>query len=129
VSASTTNRSALASKFPQEKLTLGGAADLFYNVVNVSTSVTNTGSVEGAEVAQRYVSFPEAAAQPVRILRGFEKVMLSPNETAAVSFALRRLDLSYSDTAAQQWAIANGTYTFSVGSSSRDLRGNVTWTL
>lgn len=39
-----------------------------------------------------------------------------------VSFPLMRRDLSYWDVVAQQWALAKGTYTLSVGASSRDLR-------
>src|SRR5579859_5508551 len=44
------------------------------STVNVSFYVTNTGSVEGAEVAQVYVSDPSAKAQrPERELKGFAK--------------------------------------------------------
>ena len=38
-------------------------------------------------------------------------------------FSVRRRDVSYWDVGAQQWAIAAGKYTFSVGASSRDLKG------
>lgn len=129
VSARVTNQSALASRYPKGKLGLGGITGLFDDAVKVTTSIKNTGSLEGSEVAQLYVSFPKEAQQPVRILRGFEKVSIAPGESAKVQFSLRRRDLSYWDVTAQQWAIAKGKYTFSVGASSRELHGNATLTI
>ncbi|TVY89361.1 putative beta-glucosidase D, partial [Lachnellula willkommii] len=40
-------------------LTVGGREDLWDNVVNVTATITNSGSVSGHEVAQLYVSFPD----------------------------------------------------------------------
>lgn len=103
-------------------ITVGGREDLWNNVINVTATITNSGSVSGHEVAQLYVSFPDEAEQPIRQLRGFEKVSLDQKESTEVSFPLRRRDLSYWDVVAQEWAVANGTYNFTVGASSRDLR-------
>jgi beta-glucosidase len=73
-----------------------------------------------------YVSFPAEVEQPPRVLRGFGKVNITVGQAMGVKFSLRRRDLSYWDTAAQQWALAEGTYTFFIGSSSRDLLVNTT---
>lgn len=124
-----TNSSALASKYATGVLGLGGPRDLWDPVVEVTTSVTNTGAVEGAEVAQLYVTFPDEAEQPARVLRGFEKVSIKPGQSAPVTFSLRRRDVSYYDVAAGKWAVANGEYTFSVGSSSRDIKGTAKLTI
>ncbi|KAK8157856.1 putative beta-glucosidase D [Phyllosticta citrichinensis] len=99
----------LAQKYATGSRAIGGCEDLWTDVVTVSTQVSNTGSVAGAEVAQLYVSFPDAAEQPVKVLRGFEKVHLEPGKSAPVTFTLRRRDLSYWDIAAQNWAVAPGT--------------------
>lgn len=124
-----TNSSALASKYATGVLGLGGPQDLWDPVIQVTTSVSNTGAVEGAEVAQLYVTFPDEAAQPVRVLRGFEKVSIKPGQSAPVNFSLRRRDVSYYDVAAGKWAVANGEYTFSVGSSSRDIKATAKFTI
>ncbi|KAK6062466.1 hypothetical protein SCUP515_13343 [Seiridium cupressi] len=129
VSAAITNSTAISQKYPSGVLTLGGQADLYDEVISVSTIVSNTGALDGAEVAQLYLSSPSEASQPVRTLRGFEKVSIPVGQTANVTFSVRRRDISYWDVAAQSWAIASGEYTFSVGSSSRDLRGNATLTI
>lgn len=124
VSAEKSNQTAMSAKFPTGRTGPGGKQDLFDEVVSVSLTLENTGSKEGAEVAQLYVQFPAEAEQPTRQLRGFEKVLLAPRQQKKVRFSLARRDLSYWDTVAQQWALANGEYVFSVGSSSRDIQGS-----
>jgi beta-glucosidase len=73
-------------------------------------------------VSQLYVQYPDAADQPVRQLRGFERTMIPSSATASVSFSLRRRDLSMWDAAALEWAVLSGDYVFSVGASLRDPR-------
>lgn len=121
-----TQTAALNSTYATGTLSVGGREDLWDDIVNVTALISNTGSIDGHEVAQLYVSFPAAAAQPVRQLRGFERVLVGAGDDEAVSFALRRRDLSYWDVAAQEWAVAPGTYNFTVGASSRDLRLSAT---
>lgn len=61
VEATITNSTALSSKYPTRSLGLGGITDLFDEVITVNTTITNSGSVTGQEVAQLYVSFPDEA--------------------------------------------------------------------
>ncbi|KAH8898062.1 glycoside hydrolase [Thozetella sp. PMI_491] len=130
VSAVATNSSALSSTYSTGRTILGGSADLWDEVITVSTAIQNSGSVAGAEVAQLYVGFPDEAGQATQVLRGFEKTaVLAAGESADVTFSVRRRDVSYWDVAAQQWAVAKGTYTFAVGASSRDTRGEATLTI
>ncbi|KAK8902205.1 hypothetical protein QC760_009683 [Botrytis cinerea] len=129
VTATIVNQTALTYKYASGQLGLGGEADLWDDVLNVTTSVSNSGTVAGAEVAQLYISFPDEAEQPIRILRGFEKVNIAPGESADIAFSLRRRDISYWDATAQAWAIASGDYTITVGASSRDLKASTKLTL
>lgn len=108
---------------------VGGREDLWDIVATVDTSISNTGSVAGAEVAQLYVSFPAAADEPVRQLRGFQKMTIQPGESADVSFSLRRRDLSVWDVTDQEWRVVEGDYTLYVGASSRDLKASTTLTV
>ncbi|KAF2144828.1 glycoside hydrolase family 3 protein [Aplosporella prunicola CBS 121167] len=121
-----TNASALASPFATGAKGIGGKADMWDTVAKAAVSVKNTGKVAGAETAQLYLGFPAAAGQPVRQLRGFEKLRLEPGREKEVEFELRRRDLSVWDVAAQDWKIVKGTYTFWVGASSRDLKASGT---
>ncbi|KAK7746558.1 hypothetical protein SLS62_009355 [Diatrype stigma] len=110
-------------------LAVGGREDLWDAVATVTATVTNTGSVAGSEVAQLYVGFPAAADEPVRQLRGFQKVPLEPGQSQTITFELRRRDLSIWDTAAQNWKVEAGDYTFHVAASSRNLKASTTLTV
>lgn len=124
-----TNESALSQKYATGALAVGGREDLWDVVATAETTISNTGDRDGAEAAQLYVKFPSAAGQPLRQLRGFEKVHLAKGAEAKVKFELRRRDLSYWDVEAQNWAVASGTYEFFVGASSRDLKAHATFTV
>jgi beta-glucosidase len=66
--------------------------------VRATVSVTNTGSRTGDDVVQLYIHDPVASIeQPVRRLRGFQRVTLKPGETQTVSFTLDRSDFGYYD--------------------------------
>lgn len=106
--------------YPSGAIIPGGAEDLWDVLATVTADVTNTGPVDGIEIAQLYVGIP-GDGQPVRQLRGFSKVDVVPGETVTVDFDLMRRDLSTWDTVAQQWLLQSGAYQIYVGSSSRIL--------
>ena len=57
--------------------------------------MTNTGDVEGDEVQLYVRDLVASVAQPVRRLRAFRRVTLSPGETAVVEFVLGSDDLAF----------------------------------
>lgn len=108
----------------------GGNPDLWETYVKVSVDVTNTGSLQGQVVPQLYLSYPNSPTVkfPVRVLRGFDKVLLKKGETQTVTFDLTRRDLSYWDVSAQNWLmIEDGNYLFTIGQSSRDRPVSISW--
>lgn len=104
--------------YPTGPILEGGAEDLWDVITTVTADVKNTGSVEGAEVAQLYVGIPGG---PIRQLRGFSKVNIRAGQTVTVRFDLTRRDLSTWDVIAQQWKLQSGDYNIYVGASSRLL--------
>jgi beta-glucosidase len=107
--------------YPTGTLVPGGREDIFKEIVTITAKITNTGKVAGAEVAQLYLSLPEAGNAPVRQLRGFDKVLLEPGETKTVRFSVQRRDLSVWDTEQQEWKIVGGNVGVFLGRSSRDF--------
>ena len=97
--------------------------------VTVSVDLTNSGSTAGAEVAQLYMSYPNSASigEPVRQLRGFEKVQLAAGAKATVSFSITSRDRSIWDVASHSWKEQSGSFEIYVGASSCDLRVNGTF--
>jgi beta-glucosidase len=66
--------------------------------VRATVDVSNTGSVKGDDVVQLYLHDPVASlSQPVRRLRGFQRVTLAPGETQSVSFTLDASDFGFYD--------------------------------
>jgi beta-glucosidase len=66
--------------------------------LRVSVDVTNTGQRRGDEVVQLYLHDPVASiSQPVRRLRDFERVTLSPGATRTITFTLDRSDYGFYD--------------------------------
>lgn len=66
----------------------------------VTATLTNAGAVAGEEVVQLYVHDRVASrVRPVRELKAFEKVLLSPGETKDVVFRLGREQLAFTDAA------------------------------
>jgi beta-glucosidase len=86
-----------------------------------TVTITNTGRTAGAEVAQLYLTDPASAGEPPYQLKGFQKVTLSPGRSQQVTFEISRQDMSYYNSATNEWAAAPGPYRVSIGSNERDL--------
>ncbi|KAI8804500.1 glycoside hydrolase superfamily [Cladochytrium replicatum] len=95
--------------------------------LNAAVVVTNTGNVEGQEVAQLYLGFPSGLGEPLKKLRGFEKVNVRPRASAVATFFLSKQDLSIWDVKTQKWVVPNGTFTVYVGASAGDIRQKATF--
>jgi len=66
--------------------------------ISASVDVENTGTKTGDEVVQLYLHDPVASiSQPVRRLRGFERVTLAPDEKRTVTFTLDKSDFGFYD--------------------------------
>ncbi|GFF25680.1 probable beta-glucosidase M [Aspergillus udagawae] len=106
----------------------GGLDSLWDIMATVSCTVTNTGKVDAAEVAQLYIRIPGTG--PDRLLRGFRKQSIRPGKSRDFHFHLTRRDLSQWDVSAQQWVLREGTYELMVGKSVLDIQlvGNLTIT-
>jgi beta-glucosidase len=64
-------------------------SDKATGVVKVACDVSNSGTRPGDEVAQLYIALRgTSTAQPVRALKGFQRVALAPGETKTVEFDL-----------------------------------------
>jgi beta-glucosidase len=95
----------------------------------VSVRIQNTGQRAGAEVLQLYVGMPEAAAEPPRVLKGFQKVTLQAGESRDVVMDLPDESLRIFDEKSAQWALVNGAYQVLIGVSSRDIRQQGVFTI
>ena len=96
--------------------------NLQVNKDGVSFEITNTGKVDGKEVAQLYVGLKDSALiRPVKELKGFTKVFLKAGETKKVSIAFDDKTFRYFNVKTNKWEVEKGVYDIYVGSSSLDI--------
>jgi beta-glucosidase len=89
--------------------------------VTVSFTVTNTGKRAGAEVAQLYVGQQNPTiSRPIKELKGFQKVLLEPNQSQTVTLKLNQRSFAYFNASTGKWDALPGKYNVLVGSSSQD---------
>jgi beta-glucosidase len=90
--------------------------------VMVSARVTNTGKVEGDEVAQLYLREDiSSVVMPVKSLKGFQRIHLKPGEAQTVVFHVPQEQLAVWNPM-QKWAIEPGAYTVWVGGQSDGIQ-------
>jgi beta-glucosidase len=86
--------------------------------VRATMTVTNTGSRAGDDVVQLYLHDPVASiSQPVRRLRGFQRVTLAPGASRTVSFSIDRSDFGFYDNRGR-FVVETGRIELYAGDSS-----------
>jgi beta-glucosidase len=100
--------------------------------IELSVLVTNTSPAKGgrpaAEVVQLYVATPKADAaleRPIKRLRGFEKVLLAPQESRRVRFTVDVPSLAFFDGKQRRQVVDAGSYELQIGRSAADVAQKV----
>ncbi|MBP3900491.1 MAG: glycoside hydrolase family 3 C-terminal domain-containing protein [Blautia sp.] len=90
--------------------------------LEVSVDITNTGRHTGKEVVQLYVA-PKTAGviRPIRELKAFDKIELTPGETRTVRFMLDRRAFAYWETEIHDWFVQTGTYEIQIGKNATEM--------
>ncbi|HMC01992.1 MAG TPA: fibronectin type III-like domain-contianing protein, partial [Flavobacteriaceae bacterium] len=90
------------------------------DIIEVTFNLKNTGSVDGKEVAQLYISKPESSVERVKQeLKGFKKVLVKSGESETVAITLPVLELAYYNEDKKQWEVEPGKYILKIGNSSK----------
>ncbi|HKG92458.1 MAG TPA: glycoside hydrolase family 3 N-terminal domain-containing protein [Gemmatimonadaceae bacterium] len=86
----------------------------------VSVDVANSGDREGTEVVQMYVrDRVSSVTRPVKELKGFRKVRLSPGQRMTVELEITPASLAFHDID-MHYVVEPGEFSIMVGTSSRD---------
>jgi beta-glucosidase len=94
--------------------------------VEVSLTVTNTGTRAGVETVQVYVADPSSSvARPAQELKGFARAALEAGESTRVRVRLDARAFSWWHEQLHRWVVEGGTFEIRVGASSRDVRAGV----
>ena len=95
----------------------------------ISVIVKNTGSLEGKEIVELYISAPDnkAANKPAKELKAYAKTKaLKAGESETVTLTVKAANLASFDEVTSAWVVAEGEYQFLVGASSQDIKATLT---
>jgi beta-glucosidase len=110
------------TRFEYDRLTIEPREARASDIVAVSFELKNAGARRGEEVVQLYVHDVVASVtRPVKELKGFRRVELSPGEAKAITFELAVSQLAFYDRD-MALVVEPGTIEVMVGSSSEEIR-------
>jgi beta-glucosidase len=90
--------------------------------VTIKVDVTNTGKRAGEEVVQLYINDVIASVtRPVKELKGFERIHLTPGEKKTVTFRIPAVDLAFYNRNMER-KVEPGVFKVMIGRSSADIR-------
>lgn len=92
------------------------------DTLNFSIDVQNTGTMDGDEVAQVYIQYPNLGRMPLKELKSFKRVTVSKGGKQTVQFKIPVQELQKWDLQNHQWKVYPGDYTILVGKSSQDIK-------
>lgn len=96
------------------------------STITIKVTVKNTGTREGREIVQLYISDKKSSLpRPVKELKGFQKVELSPGEAKEVQFTIDKEALSYFDDTKHAWVAEPGKFEAIIAASAADMKGIV----
>jgi beta-glucosidase len=100
-------------------------SDLAVGNDGVTFKITNSGKMEGDEIAQLYIGLPNSKIfRSKEELKGFSKVSLKPGETKKVSIPFDDKTFRFFNINNNDWEVEGGKYKIMVGASSEDIRLN-----
>lgn len=98
-------------------------SDLTVTDKEATFTLKNTGSMDGAEVAQLYVSKPDGEVfRPTRELKGFAKVFLKAGESKKVTIPLDDKAFRYFNVDTNKFEVEGGEYQILIGASCADIK-------
>lgn len=116
------------SKFEYSNIQITPEVSGSHGKFTILADVKNVSDIAGSEVVQLYIRDKiSSVIRPVKELKGFAKIHLSPGETETVRFELGFKELKMLDKD-MNWVVEPGEFKVMIGGSSEDinLEGNIT---
>lgn len=110
--------------FEYQDMSLNKSSISKNGTVNVTATVKNTGTRDGAEVVQLYANFNGMGnnANLNKRLVGFERVELKAGESKTITIPVRYEQFAYFNETAHNYQVDGGTVTLELAASSADVR-------
>jgi beta-glucosidase len=92
------------------------------DTLSVTVKVKNTGAMDGDEVVQAYIQYPNIDRMPVKELKSFKRISISKGGEQLVTLRIPVKELQKWDLATSKWKVYPGNYHLVLGSSSADSK-------
>jgi len=108
--------------FSYSNLTLDKTSFAAPGSLTITVAITNTGQVDGTEVAQLYIrDMVGSITRPLKELKGFRKIFLKAGESKTLTFTITIDDLAFYNAKLEHKA-EPGDFKVFVGTSSADVK-------
>ncbi|MES2418559.1 MAG: glycoside hydrolase family 3 N-terminal domain-containing protein [Bacteroidota bacterium] len=97
--------------------------------INLTIQVKNTGKMDGDEVVQAYIKYPNLERMPLKELKGFKRVSIKQGQNAIITLAIPIQDLQKWDLTHHQWKLYAGTYEVLLGNDSQTEKLSAIFTI
>jgi beta-glucosidase len=92
------------------------------DTLQFSIRIKNSGVMDGDEVAQVYVQYPNIERMPLKELKAFRRVHIERNGEKILQFQIPLPELMKWDLKQSKWMLYPGEYKINIGTSSQDTR-------
>jgi beta-glucosidase len=93
------------------------------DTIAISTSITNTGNMDAAEVLQAYVQYPNLERMPLKELKYFKRIEIKKGKSENVKMNIPVSELKKWDLKLNNWKLYSGKYKILLGNNARDIVG------
>ncbi len=90
------------------------------DTISVSVKVKNSGPMDGDEVVQAYIKYPEMDRMPIKELKSFKKVYVTRGGEQTITLKIPVSELQKWDISKHNWKLYPGDYRLILGSNSAD---------
>jgi len=92
------------------------------DTITAEIQVKNTGQMDGDDVLQAYIEYPQIDRMPLKELKSFKRVSVIKDSEQMVTIKIPVADLQKWDLPTHSWKLYPGVYKLILGNSSVDER-------
>jgi beta-glucosidase len=97
--------------------------------ITFSVTVKNTGQMDGDDVVQAYIQYPNLERMPVKELKGFKRVTVGQGQQQTVNITIPIKELQKWDLKKHSWQLYKGTYGLLIGDNAASSKLNASFSV
>ena len=88
--------------------------------IDLTIAIKNTGMMDGDEVVQAYIEYPDNEDMPLKELRAFKNVFIKKGNTSTVTLHIPVSELQKWDLVTNNWKLYKGNYAVCLGKNAKE---------